>query len=253
MRDRRGETLFIDARKMGRMIDRVHRELTIEDIQRIASTYHAWRGDQGASEYADIAGFCKSAKFDEIRAYGHVLTPGRYVGAEDAEDDGVSFEETMKQLTAKLEGQFAESAKLELAIKENLKILRASRANVDNHADTELKSRFDGLVATLMQVRRDEQPLPSGDYMRLLIARVLSYRLEIRTREDGHNYPHFHVTCPNGDASYRIDNQERLAGEIPRRHEKEIQRWAKQNQALLETEWTRLRPVLLTREHTVTE
>ena len=66
-RDRRGETLFIDARKMGSMIDRVHRELTVEDIQKIANTYHAWRGDQGSSEYADVAGFCKSATLDQIR------------------------------------------------------------------------------------------------------------------------------------------------------------------------------------------
>jgi type I restriction enzyme M protein len=86
-RDRRGETLFIDARKLGTMADRVHRELTEEDAAKIAGTYHAWRGDEGAGEYADVAGFCKSAKLDEIRAHGHVLTPGRYVGAEVAEDD----------------------------------------------------------------------------------------------------------------------------------------------------------------------
>ena len=83
-RDRRGETLFIDARKMGTLVDRVHRELTDEDIAKIAGTYHAWRGDKGAGEYEDVPGFCKAATLEEIRSHGHVLTPGRYVGAEAA-------------------------------------------------------------------------------------------------------------------------------------------------------------------------
>ncbi|QDU87952.1 Type I restriction enzyme EcoKI M protein [Pirellulimonas nuda] len=120
-RDRRGETLFIDARKQGTLIDRVHRELTGADIERIASTYHAWRGDKGARKYADIAGFCKSATTEEIAAHGHVLTPGRYVGAEEVEDDGEPFEEKMPRLVAELHAQFAESAKLEQAIKANLR------------------------------------------------------------------------------------------------------------------------------------
>ena len=119
-RDRRGETLFIDARKVGSMIDRVHRELTDEDIQKIANKYHAWRGDLGANEYADIAGFCKTAKLDEIRAQGHVLTPGRYVGSEDVEDDSEIAEQKIKRLTATLQEQFAESAKLESAIRKSL-------------------------------------------------------------------------------------------------------------------------------------
>jgi type I restriction enzyme M protein len=122
-RDRRGQTLFIDARKLGTMIDRVHRELTEEDIAKIAGTYHAWRGDKSAGKYEDVAGFCKSAKLDEIRTHGFVLTPGRYVGAEDIEDDGEPFEQKMKRLTAKLEEQFAESAKLEKTIRGNLKAL----------------------------------------------------------------------------------------------------------------------------------
>jgi type I restriction enzyme M protein len=122
-RDRRGETLFIDARKMGSMIDRVHRELTDKDIQKIANTYHAWRGDQDASTYADVAGFCKSTKLDEVRAHGHVLTPGRYVGAEDRENEVEPFDEKMRRLSAKLEEQFTESARLEKLIRENLETL----------------------------------------------------------------------------------------------------------------------------------
>ncbi len=86
-RDRRGETLFIDARKLGTMVDRVHRELTDDDLAKIAGTYHAWRGDKDAGEYEDVPGFCKATKLDDIRKHGHVLTPGRYVGAEAAEDD----------------------------------------------------------------------------------------------------------------------------------------------------------------------
>ena len=93
--------LFIDARKLGTLIDRVHRELTDADIQKIVSTYHAWRGDKGrGQDYEDVAGFCKSATTAEIAAHGHVLTPGRYVGAEEVEDDGEPFEEKMPRLAA---------------------------------------------------------------------------------------------------------------------------------------------------------
>ena len=122
-RDRRGEILFIDARKLGRMVDRTHRELTDEDITRIADTYHAWRGEEGAGEYADVPGFCKSAPLEEVRKHGHVLTPGRYVGAAPQEDDGEPFETKMTLLVAQLRKQQAEGARLDAAISENLKTL----------------------------------------------------------------------------------------------------------------------------------
>ncbi|MBI4393795.1 MAG: SAM-dependent DNA methyltransferase [Euryarchaeota archaeon] len=122
-RDRRGETLFIDARKMGSMVDRVHRELTDEDIAKIAGTYHAWRGDTGAGDYVDVPGFSMAAKLDDIRKHGHVLTPGRYVGPEAVEDDGEPFEEKMKRLTATRREQQAEAAKLDAAIAANMKEL----------------------------------------------------------------------------------------------------------------------------------
>lgn len=120
-RSRNRETLFIDARKMGTLVDRVHRELTDEDIKKIVSTYQAWRGEKAASKYEDIAGFCKSAKTDEIAGHGYVLTPGRYVGAEEVESDGEPFEEKMPRLVSELNVQFAESAKLEAEIRKNLK------------------------------------------------------------------------------------------------------------------------------------
>jgi len=120
-RDRRKQALFIDARKMGALIDRIHRDLTPEDIERIAGTYHAWRGDKGAVKYADVPGFCKAATTDEIAGHGFVLTPGRYVGAEDIEDDGEPFEEKMKRLTAKLEEQFKEAARLQRSITAKLR------------------------------------------------------------------------------------------------------------------------------------
>lgn len=122
-RDRSGETLFIDARKLGGMISRVHRELSDQDIARIAGTYHAWRGDESAGTYQDIPGFCKSATREEIEAHGHVLIPGRYVGTEALKDDGAPFEEKMKGLTAQLAKQMSEGAKLDKKIKKNLKKL----------------------------------------------------------------------------------------------------------------------------------
>jgi len=120
MRNRQHETLFNDARKVGTLVDRVHRELNDADVEKIAETYHRWRGD-GVGKYEDVAGFCKSATTEEIRAHQHVLTPGRYVGAEEIEDDGEPFNEKMKRLVAKLNEQFAEGAKLEAEIRKNLK------------------------------------------------------------------------------------------------------------------------------------
>jgi type I restriction enzyme M protein len=122
LRDRSGQVLFIDARKLGVMVDRVHRELTPEDIRKIADTYHNWRGD-GDGEYRDVPGFCKAATLKEIRENGYVLTPGRYVGVEQAEDDGEPFEEKMARLVAELCRQREEAAKLDAAIRRNLKEL----------------------------------------------------------------------------------------------------------------------------------
>jgi type I restriction enzyme M protein len=119
-RDRRGETLFIDARKLGSMTDRTHRELTDTDIAKVAGTYHAWRGDPDAADYADVPGFCKAAKLDEIRGHGHVLTPGRYVGAEAAQEDAEPFDDKMRRLVATLAAQQEEGARLDALIRENL-------------------------------------------------------------------------------------------------------------------------------------
>jgi type I restriction enzyme M protein len=156
-KDRRGKVLFIDARKLGTLIDRVHRDLSDDDIAKIADTYHAWRGDarrgspdpaetadrrsqtkkrdlqsgkvarsetgHSAGErpdYKDVAGFCKSATLDDIRQHGHILTPGRYVGAAEVEDDGEPFEDKMTRLTGELREQTQQSAKLDQLIWANL-------------------------------------------------------------------------------------------------------------------------------------
>jgi type I restriction enzyme M protein len=118
-RDRRGEVLFIDAREMGKMIDRRHRVLTDEDIKKISDTYHAWRSKN--SKYEDVKGFCKSAKLDEIKKHNFILTPGRYVGIEEEEEDPEVFDEKMKRLTKELGEQFEKSHELEEEIKKNLK------------------------------------------------------------------------------------------------------------------------------------
>jgi type I restriction enzyme M protein len=144
-RDRRGETLFIDARQIGTMIDRTQKELTKEDIAQIAGTYHAVRkvianreGGSGKQSpdgtdyraalpmtfpYEDIPGYCKSASLSEIQANDFVLTPGRYVGVADEEDDGIHFEDKMTDLTATLKAQMAQAEQLDIDIRANLKVL----------------------------------------------------------------------------------------------------------------------------------
>lgn len=119
-RDRRGQFLFIDARQLGYMKDRVLRDFTVDDIKKIADTFHAWQLHSKGEGYEDVPGFCYSASLDDIRKHEHVLTPGRYVGAEEQEDDGEIFADKMARLTAQLAEQFAESAKLEGEIKKNL-------------------------------------------------------------------------------------------------------------------------------------
>jgi type I restriction enzyme M protein len=111
-RDRRGEVLFIDARKLGALVDRTRRELSDADIARIANTYHAWRGEMRAGGYADVPGFCKSATLDEVRRQAHVLTPGRYVGSADNDDDETPFAERFALLKGQLRDQFRQSEQL---------------------------------------------------------------------------------------------------------------------------------------------
>ena len=112
---------YTESRKLGVLTDRVHRELTDDEIERIAGTYHEWRS-KGKSKYEDVAGFCMSASLDDIRKHGHVLTPGRYVGAEDVEDDGEPFEEKMPRLVAMLNEHFDESTELERTIRSKLAV-----------------------------------------------------------------------------------------------------------------------------------
>ncbi|CAI9084604.1 SAM-dependent DNA methyltransferase [Candidatus Methylacidiphilum fumarolicum] len=130
-RDRRGEVLFIDARKLGFMADRTHRELTNADIAKIAGMYHLWRGEKnvpteavdGLIVYKDIPGFCKAAKLEEIEKHGFVLTPGHYVGAAPQESDDEPFEQKMQRLVSQWQNQQNEAAKIDAAIAANLKEL----------------------------------------------------------------------------------------------------------------------------------
>ncbi len=123
-RDRKGEVLFIDARKLGVMVDRTRRELRDEDIAQIADTYHAWRGEVETIErrgaYQDSAGFCFSATLEDIKTRGYVLTPGRFVGVEEEPDDGIPFADKMQCLTEKLARQLDKSAELDAEIRQQL-------------------------------------------------------------------------------------------------------------------------------------
>lgn len=125
-RERKNEILFIDARKLGQMVNRRLRVFSDEDVTKIADVYHQWRNkaviptQEGSAGYKDIEGFCKAATLEEVKANNNVLSPGRYVGTEAEENDGIPFEEKMKHLTQQLKEQFEEGARLEEQIKENL-------------------------------------------------------------------------------------------------------------------------------------
>jgi type I restriction enzyme M protein len=115
-RDRRGEVLFIDARQLSALVDRTHRELTNDEISRISRTYHAWRGEDGVEVYSDVAGFCQSTLLGQIRAQDYVLTPGRYVGRESADDSDGSLDDKVRDLSAQLLEQMAASHEAETAV-----------------------------------------------------------------------------------------------------------------------------------------
>ena len=119
-RDRRGQVLFIDARQLGQMVDRTHREFTDADVAKIAAAYHAWRGEPETSAYKDEPGFCKAATLEAIRDSGYVLNPGRYVGMAETETDSVPFPERFAELQATLGQQFKESSKLSKVIRQRL-------------------------------------------------------------------------------------------------------------------------------------
>jgi type I restriction enzyme M protein len=119
-RNRRGETLFIDARKLGRLEDRVHRTLDPEDIAKIADTCHAWRGDPDEANYSDVPGFCQTAALEEIRKQGHILTPARYVGSGEKDEDSEPFSQKMPRLVLELKQQFAQAGRLQQDILNNL-------------------------------------------------------------------------------------------------------------------------------------
>ncbi|MDP9352854.1 MAG: SAM-dependent methyltransferase, partial [Chloroflexota bacterium] len=123
-RNRRQQTLFIDARTLGHLTDRTHRDFSNADIARITRTYHAWRGEEDAGTYEDVPGFCADASLEEITEHNYALTPGRYVGATVLDEDGDDFEVKMATLTDILATQFAESHRLESLILSSLEGLK---------------------------------------------------------------------------------------------------------------------------------
>jgi type I restriction enzyme M protein len=127
LRDRRSEILFIDARKLGQMADRTRKEFSDADIEKITRAYHAWRGEADAGAYEDVPGFCKAATLEEIKAHNYMLTPGRYVGAADVEDDDVSFKERFSVFQSNLDAQFVAAERLAETIRTKLLSLRHER------------------------------------------------------------------------------------------------------------------------------
>ena len=121
LRDRRREILFIDARKLGHMVDRTRKEFSDADIEKISRAYHAWRGESDAGAYEDVPGFCKSARLDEIREHNYVLTPGRYVGAADVDEDVSGFAEQFAKFQRQLDDQFSEADRLGASIQSILR------------------------------------------------------------------------------------------------------------------------------------
>lgn len=133
-RDRHGEVLFIDARHLGHMTDRTHKDLTAEDVAKIADTYHAWRGEPGIPDYQDTPGFCASATKDQIAEHGYVLTPGRYVGAEDLEDDGEPLAQKIDRLRDEIRAGFEQRTALQqrvLAVLDELEVDSLARSTAN--------------------------------------------------------------------------------------------------------------------------
>lgn len=119
-RDRKGEVLFIDARGLGHMVSRTRKEFSNEDVKKIASTFHAWRGGKSAGEYADVPSFCASTDLETIKGHGYVLTPGRYVGTAVAEEDDTPFAERFAALQETLDAQFAQGEEMASTIRQKL-------------------------------------------------------------------------------------------------------------------------------------